>query len=128
MWSNEWEMNSFSTQLYEEFFLALFWIIQLSSVHTVQFTSHNWMPTITVIMSSYSRRIFFSIKVLFQKHSRITGPQGKGEGISWTPHYHFHPVHRHLGISRTITADSSPLHITSSRTRTGKLCFLSASR
>ena len=35
---------------------------------------------------------------------------------------------RHLDISRTITAESSPLHIASSRTRTGKLWFPSASR
>ena len=28
--------------------------------------------------------------------------------FSLTPHYHFHPFHRHLGISRAITAESSP--------------------
>ena len=71
---------------------------------------------------------FFSIWVLFHGHSRITGQQGKKEGISLTRHYHFHPLHRHLDISRAITADSSPLHIGSSRTRTGKLLFPSASR
>ena len=43
---------------------------------------------------------------------------GEGEGISLTPHYHFHPLHRHLDISRAITAESSPLHIASSQTRT----------
>ena len=43
------------------------------------------------------------------------------EGISITPHYHFHPLHRHLDISRAITAESSPLHIGSSRTRPGNL-------
>ena len=72
--------------------------------------------------------IFFSIWVFSHDHSRITGLQGKGEGISLTPHYHFHPLHRHLDISRAITAESSPLHIASSRTRTGKLWFPSASR
>ena len=46
--------------------------------------------------------IFFSIWVLFHEHSRITGLQGKGEGIPLTPHYHFHPLHRHLDISRAI--------------------------
>ena len=35
------------------------------------------------------RYIFFSIWVFFQEHSRITGVQGKGEGISLTPHSHF---------------------------------------
>ena len=69
---------------------------------------------------------FFSIWVFFHDHSRITGLQGEGEGISLTPHYHFHPLHRHLDISRAITAESSPLHIASSRTRTWNLWFPSA--
>ena len=56
---------------------------------------------------------FFSIWVFFHNHSRITGLQGKGEGICLTPHYHFHQSQRHLDISRTITAESSPLHIAS---------------
>ena len=55
--------------------------------------------------------IIFFIWVFFREHSRITGLQGKGEGISLTPHCHFHPLHRHLDISRAITAESSPLHI-----------------
>ena len=57
-------------------------------------------------------------------NTRITGLQGKGEGISLTPHYHLHPLHRHLDISREITAESSSLHITS---LTGNLWFLSTS-
>ena len=72
--------------------------------------------------------IFFSVWGFFYNHSQITGLQDKGEGISLTPHYHFHPLHRHLDISRAITAESSPLHIGSSRTRTGNLWFPSASR
>ena len=64
---------------------------------------------------------YFSICVFFHNHSRIAGLQGKGEGISLTPHYRFHPLHRHLDISRTITAESSLLHIGSSRTRTENL-------
>ena len=71
---------------------------------------------------------FFFIWVFSHDHSRITGLQGKGEGISLTPHYHFHPLHRHLDISRAITTESSPLHIASSRTRTGNLWLPSASR
>ena len=63
--------------------------------------------------------IFFSIWVFFHEHSRTTELQGKGEGISLTPHYHFYPLHRHLDMSRTITAESLPLRIASSRTRTG---------
>ena len=64
---------------------------------------------------------FFSVWVFFHKHSRITGLQEKGEEISLTPHYHFHPLHRHLGISWEIAGGGSPLLIASSRTRTGNL-------
>ena len=71
--------------------------------------------------------LFFSIWVFNHDHLRIKGLQGKGEGISFTPHCHFHPLHRHLDISRAITAESSPLHIASSRTRTGNLWFPSVS-
>ena len=65
--------------------------------------------------------IFFSIWIFSHDHSRIAGLQGKGEGISLTSHYHFHPLHRRLDISQVITAESSPLHIASSQTRTGNL-------
>ena len=37
-----------------------------------------------------------------------------------------HPLHRHLDISWAITAESSPLHIASSQTRTRNLRFPSA--
>ena len=71
---------------------------------------------------------FLFIWVFFHEHSRFTRQQGKGEGIYLTPLYHFHPLHRHLDISRAITAESSPLHIAGSRTRTRNLWFPSASR
>ena len=66
---------------------------------------------------------FLSIWVFFHEHSRVTGLQEKGEGISLTPHYNFHLLYRRLGISPAITTESSPLHIASSRTQTGNLCF-----
>ena len=69
------------------------------------------------------RYISFSIWVFFHEHSRITGLQGKGEGIFLTPPYHFSPLQRHLEISREITAESSPLHIASDKTRTEFLGF-----
>ena len=81
-----------------------------------------------LVLFLYLMFFFFSMWVFFHEHSRITGLQGKGEGISLTPQYHFPPLHRHLDISRAITAESSPLHIASSRTRTGNLWFPSASR
>ena len=43
-----------------------------------------------------------------------------GEGGEYLcPLYHVHPLHRHLDISRVITAESSPLHIANNRTWTG---------
>ena len=53
---------------------------------------------------------FFSMWIFFHEHSRITGLQGKGEGISLTPHYQFHTLHRHLDISRAITAELTSAH------------------
>ena len=49
----------------------------------------------------------------------------KGEGISLTPHYLFHPLHRHLSITQVML--TSPLHITSSWTRTKNFWFPSTS-
>ena len=71
---------------------------------------------------------FFSMWVFFHEHSRFTAQQGKVEGIYLTSFYHFLTVHGHLDISRAITAESSPLHLASSRNRTGNLWFPSASR
>ena len=82
-----------------------------------------WVKNVQRSYVSWQRRVkqiffCFSIWIFIHDHSRTTGLQGKGDGISLTPHYHFHPLHRHLDISRVITAESSPLHIGSSRTRT----------
>ena len=59
--------------------------------------------------------IFFSIWVFFHDHSRITVLQEEEKATFLTPHYHFHPLQRHLDISRAITAGSSSLHTYSSR-------------
>ena len=72
-------------------------------------------------------KVFFSFWVFFHEHSRFTGQQERGEGIYLTPLYHFHPLHRHLDIRRVIIAESSPLHIASSRTRTENFWSPSAS-
>ena len=59
-------------------------------------------------LSNNFQQFIYAIWVFFHEHSRIAGLQGKGEGISLTPRYHFHPLHRHLDISKAITAESSP--------------------
>ena len=56
--------------------------------------------------------------VLFHEHHDLQD-SGGGGAISLTPLYHLHPLHRHLDIIWAITAESSPLYIASSRTRTG---------
>ena len=43
------------------------------------------------------------------------------KGIPLTTFYHFHLLYSNLDISRPITSEISPLHIASSRTRSGKL-------
>ena len=72
------------------------------------------------------RFVFFYLGFL-SRTLTIKGLQGKRVDNSLTPHYHFHPLHRHLDTSRVITAESSSLHIASSQTQTGNLWFLSAS-
>ena len=69
----------------------------------------------------YFLRIFFSIWLFIQKHSRTSELQGKWENVSLTPKYHFQPLHRHLEISLAIISDSSPLHIASIWSGTGNL-------
>ena len=74
------------------------------------------------------RSFFFPIWVFFHKHSWFTGQQGKGEAISLNPLYYVHPLHRHhIDISRANAAESLPLHVASSWTRTENLWFPSAS-
>ena len=45
--------------------------------------------------------------------------------ISLTPHYHFHPLHKHLDISHAITAESAPLHIGSKQPDSKREPFVS---
>ena len=94
-----------------------------------------WDGTFFPIVPFFLLFIFFYLGFLPWKvctyvhfHAHITRQQGKGEAISLTPLSHFHPVYRHLNISREITVEGSPLHIAHSQTWTGNLWFLSASR
>ena len=49
---------------------------------------------------------FFLSLGFFHEHSQFTGQQGKREGLYLTPLKNFHPLHRHLDISRAITVGS----------------------
>ena len=71
---------------------------------------------------NHLKKKYHNIFFFFHEHSWFTGQQGKGEVISLIPLYYFHLLHRHLD-SQAITAESSPLHIATSRTRIGNLWF-----
>ena len=111
--------------------MALFWCVHCFHIvniyHTYFRCLHFWLWTSKYQLAYCLRDFLFSIWVFFHNHSRITGLQGKGERISLTHHYHFHPLHRHLDICRAITVESTHIHIGSSRNRTGNLWFPSAS-
>ena len=80
---------------------------------------------VAVIVIFFLSGFFFHNHFLSQQSNhRTAGEGGTGEGgISLTPQYHFHQLHSHLDISRATAAESSPLHIGSSRTRAGNLWF-----
>ena len=79
-------------------------------MNSLSFRTYNCFNVLAIILG-VATFCFFSDWVFFHNHLRFTGLQGKGEGISLMHHYNFHPPHRHLDISRAITAKSSPLHI-----------------
>ena len=62
---------------------------------------------------------YFFIYVLFIRHSRITGQQGKDRGGILTTLHHFHPLHKHLDINRVVTAVFLPLHLFNKQTWIG---------
>ena len=82
--------------------------------------------------ASETKRAFFfffflSIWVFISRKLTNNRTSGEGEGVSLTPHCHFHSLHRHLDINRANTAESSPLHIASSRNRIRNLYIPSQS-
>ena len=84
--------------------------------HLRVYSKYSWkLPSSYIGLVSSVRRFFFSIWVFFHEHLQITELPGKGEGISLTPHYQFHPLHWVAGR----LLQSAPLHIASCRTRTG---------
>ena len=94
-------------------------IDKLDFVETITTTKER---TFTI----YSILFFLSGFSFTNDHDSQRQP-GKGKAISLISLYHFYPLHRHLDISRAITAESSPLYIVVSRTPTASLWFPSAS-
>ena len=85
--------------------------IHLPTSCTPEGVSEVLMKVAFVLQSQVFRISFFYLGFLSQITFTNHRTAGEGEDISLTPHYHFHPLHRHLDISRLITAESSPLHI-----------------
>ena len=98
-------------------------VLLKSSFATLLWRTNNFFFSTNLLM------FFFCLGFLSRRFTnhRGRGRAGEGEGHFLTPHYHFRPLHGHLDISRAITAESSPVHIASSRALTGNLCFPSAS-
>ena len=105
--------------------------IQSQTIITVTLTLHsNHLQSSPLILSKFE---WFMNFYLFLSGGFFTNIQdskdsrGRGRLSFLILLYHFGPLHRHLDISRAITAESSPLHIASSRNWTGNLWFPSAS-
>lgn len=90
------------------------------SLHLFHVTSNDFYEDLV--------NVFTQVIGWYSIFLQFTGQKGKGVAIYLTLLYYFDLIHRHLHIKRVIVAESSHLHITSSRTRAGKLRFLSASR
>ena len=65
----------------------------------------------------------FHLAFFFRDYSQFRGQQVKGGALSLYPFYHFHPLHKQLGISWVIAAESSPLRITGRRNRKRNLWY-----
>ena len=93
------------------------WIFRPSKLHRK--STRKWrgnsskfgLRHIDVIFTSNRRGVPVGLYLgfFFSQHSRFTWQQGKGDAISLTLLYHFHPRHRHLEITQVITAEGSPL-------------------
>ena len=92
----------------------------------------KFQASVTERYTSLNKRYgiyFFSIWVFFHEHFMIHRTAGEGGGYLFNSSLTLPPVSQTLRyISRAITANSSPVHIADSRTWTGNLWFLSASR
>ena len=73
------------------------------------------------IYQRYFSAFFFFYLGFLSRTFTIHRTADEGGSYFINSSHHFHPLPRHLDISWVITAGSSPLHIASSRTRTGSL-------
>ena len=104
-WSNPYKIEVMITSLIE--------MLELPNLGHI---FHIWFKF------DHIHNIFFLSRFSFTTIHESQDCRGRG-GIPLTPYYHFHSFYRHLDISRVITADSSPLPIGRSWTRTGTFGF-----
>ena len=102
--------KSFSTSLKH------FWDFYFTAVDCLTNFGHNVRY---IILETF----FYSGSLSFDIYKSQTSIRA-GRPIL-TPFYHIHPFHEHLNIRWAIIAERSSLHISSGRTRTGNLWFLS---
>ena len=120
-----------------------FWCIPSKATTEISSSSENINHTVRVFRLSFRfwwlwyhklnnlqnmQISFFLSACSFRKIDDSQDSRERGRLSLLTHLYHFHLLHRHLDISRTITAESSPLHIASNRIRTENFWFPNASR
>ena len=79
----------------------------LSSINNPAKTIHQCAQIRLILEAKFC----FSTWVFFHEYWRFTGQLEKRDTISLSPLYHFHLVHRHLGISQEIIAKNSTLYL-----------------
>ena len=114
--------------------LTLFWICfclghcAVTCIVTLRYVLHQTHSELLHIRNPvYYCSLFFCLGFLSQTF-KIHRTAGEGGRYLFNSLNHFHLLHRHLDISREITAESSSLHIALIWTQTRNLWFLSASR
>ena len=95
-------------------------------INSVMFVKSFLLVVFSPGFHNLSTCIFFYLG-FFSRPFMNHRTEWKEKGISLTHDYHFHKHHRHLDISRAITAESLPVHIASSRIGNGNLWFSNAS-
>ena len=104
-------------------------IYPIHFIHHILSHFFYWLYSITFIFihfypfTHYQSTHFFLLCGFLSRTLTIHRIAWEGEAVTLTPPYHLSLLHRHLDISQETTAESSSLHIDSSRTRIWNLWF-----
>ena len=96
---------------FSKHFLGILWNKKVFYPYQAHLKNLQMQQNNQIIMASHISflvvvLIFFSFWVFFHEHLRFTGQQGKGGGYFSKSSLPLPPPHRHLDISRAITAES----------------------